>query len=75
MIRYRIKELCRKYERERGEKEGELTFRKLGKLTGISPATLNKMDNGKNSRIDHHTIEVLLDFFDTTLEELVERRR
>lgn len=52
-------------------KSGSLTYRKLAKLTGLSPDTLNRIANNKVTRIDHHTLETLCAFFECQVQDLI----
>jgi DNA-binding Xre family transcriptional regulator len=70
-IRYRITELMRTWEQERGEPAGSLTFRRMAELVQLSPDTLNRIANQKVTRIDHETIEKLCAFFDCELTDLM----
>jgi putative transcriptional regulator len=72
-IRYRLVELMRAWETDRGEPSGSLTFRRLAELADLSPDTLNRIANQKVSRIDHETIDKLCRFFDCDLSDLMVR--
>ncbi|MDZ4721621.1 MAG: helix-turn-helix transcriptional regulator [Roseiflexaceae bacterium] len=72
-IRYRLVELMRAWEIERGESLGSLTFRRLAELVNLSPDTLNRIANQKVTRIDHETIDKLCDFFGCDLADLMVR--
>ncbi len=71
MIEYRLVTLMREYEQKKAMKSGSLTYRKLAKLTGLSPDTLNRIANNKVTRIDHHTLETLCAFFECQVQDLI----
>jgi putative transcriptional regulator len=72
-IRYRLVELMRAWEADRGEPAGSLTFRRLAELVDLSPDTLNRIANQKVTRIDHETIDKLCAFFGCELSDLMIR--
>lgn len=72
MLHYRLEKLMRQWEHEHGEEHGELTYRRLGELTGIGYPNLQRMATGKTSRADHNTIETICKFFECKVEELIE---
>jgi DNA-binding Xre family transcriptional regulator len=72
-IRYRLVELMRAWESERGESPGSLTYRRLAELIDLSPDTLNRIANQKVTRIDHETIDKLCTFFGCDLPDLMVR--
>jgi len=64
----------RKWERDQGEAEGSLTFRRLAQLVHLSPDTLNRIAKQKVTRIDHETIEKLCAFFQCDIQDLMVRK-
>ncbi len=74
-IRYRLIELMRTWEQEKGEPAGSLTFRRLAGLIALSPDTLNRIANQKVTRIDHDTVEKLCGFFGCDIQDLMVREK